>query len=224
MWAGGRCIVIGGGSSMPGQFGIPLDLVAKVRDKNDPLGPEAYSPYMEVIHSEHVIVVNNGYMLGGWPDICIFGDHGWYLVHRVHLARWPGLKVNCCRKDLDQFDGIKYLRRDPDKKIGLSNNPHRVAWGFNTGSSAVNLAVHLGSCQIILLGFDMHWPDGQSHWHRGHGNEHRPPPNYAKWMEGLEAIAKDAQALGIEILNASPDSTIEVFPKVTLKEVLLCHA
>lgn len=220
MWEGGRCFIIGGGPSMPGQFGIPDDLVARVRNAADPLGPEAYFPYMEAVHGEHVVAVNDAYRLGTWPDICFFGDHGWYKIHRQNLAQWPGLKATCCPALRENPDGIRYLRRDPNRKIGLSENPARVAWGFNSGSSAINLGVHLGPRQIILLGFDMDWPDGRSHWHRGHGNNDRPRPNYARWMQGLAVTANDARRLGVEILNASPTSAIEAFPRVMLNEVL----
>jgi hypothetical protein len=166
-------------------------------------------------------VVNDGYRLGAWPDICLFGDHGWYTVHRPLLALWPGLKVHCCKNDiLNPSDGIKYLSRDRNHKVGLTDNPHRVAWGFNTGSSAINLAVHTGVRQIILLGFDMDWPGEKSHWHQGHGNGHRPRPNYAHWIEGLKVLAQDARRIGVEILNASPASAIGAFPKVSLREVL----
>jgi len=222
MWDGGRCIVIGGGPSMPSQFDIPIEVVSKVRDKADLLGPQAYSPYMESIYEEHVIVVNNGYQLGDWPDICLFGDQPWYLVHRQTLAKWPGIKVHCCKSDcIDQRDGVKYLARDREKRFGLCTNPRRVAWGWNTGSSSINLAVHFGVRQIILLGFDMSWGiASQSHWHRGHGNEHRPRPNYSKWIKGLSVLAKDAAGLGIEIINCSPGSAITAFPVAELKDVL----
>ena len=222
MWEGGRCIVIGGGPSMPSQFDIPPELVAQVKDISDPTGPEAYSPYMSSIYNEHVIVVNNGYQLGSWPDICFFGDYGWYKVHRLALAQWSGLKVAAFGNIKPEVgaDGIKQLQRDRDRKVGLSENPRRLAWGFNSGSSAIDLAVHLGSRQIILLGFDMSWPQGQSHWHQGHGNGRRPRPNYSKWMLGLGVMAHDAARLGVEIINASPDSTITAFPKVQLRDAL----
>lgn len=206
---------------MTGQFDIPDAIVQKVRDKNDPTGPAQYSPYMAPIHNEHVIVVNNGYLLGEWPDICFFGDHGWYRVHREFLAKWPGLKVTCCPALSGQPDGLKYLRRDPNRKLGLTDNPSRVAWGFNSGTSAINLGVHLGSRQIILLGFDMQpGLDGHSHWHLGHGNETRPRPNYARFMRGFPIMAKDATRMGVEIINCSPGTAITDFPVVNLKEIL----
>jgi hypothetical protein len=223
MWDGGRCIVIGGGPSLSDQFDIPNEVIINVRDKVTPLGPAAYSSYMEIIHNEHIIAVNNSYLLGEWIDICFFGDHGWYKVHRSALSQWPGLKVTCCPALADpalaKSEGIKYLARDKINKLGLSQDPTKVAWGFNSGSSAINLAVHLGVKQIILLGFDMaHSKEGNSHWHQGHGHKYRP--NYPRFTQGFPVIAQQAAVLGIEILNASQTSVIDVFTKVRLKEVL----
>ena len=211
---------------MPNQFVIPDDVVNRVRDKQDSLRIDAYSSYMELIHNEHIIVVNDGYKLGSWPDICFFGDHGWYKIHRQLLAQWTGLKITCCPALKENSDGIKWLRRDPDRKLGLSENPRRLAWGLNSGSSAINLAVHLGVRQVILLGFDMQHQPGQIHWHQGHGNERRPDgslrpgPNYAKWMQGLAIMAKDAIRLGVEIINCSPGTAITAFPVANIREVL----
>jgi hypothetical protein len=225
IWEKGRCLVIGGGPSMPFQFDIPLEVISMVRDKTNPLSVKDYSPFMSCIHSEHVIVVNNGYLLGDWPDICFFGDYGWYKSHCLNLANWTGIKVTCSPAFSDQTkakaEGIKYLRRDPDRRLGLSENPHRVAWGFNSGSSAINLAIHLGCKQVILLGFDMNYgPAGESHWHQGHGNDNRPRANYARFMQGFPIMAKDAKRIGVEIINCSPGTAIKDFPIAKLKEVL----
>ena len=220
MWDGGRCIIIGGGPSMPKQFNVPQEIISKVRDRNDPTGPEAYSPYMAQIHDEHVIVVNDGYRLGSWPDICFFADYGWYKAHRESLAKWSGLKIGSCPPIEGNNDGIKYLKR-LNRPMGLNAKPHLLNWNFNSGSAAINLAVpHLGVRQAILLGFDMGWPDGQSHWHQGHGNGHKPRPNYDKWAEVLSVVAQDAAKLGIEIINCSPGTAITAFPVMNLKEVL----
>ena len=218
MWDGGRCLIIGGGPSMPGQFGVPDDVVARVRSGE--LGPEAYSPFMAPIHGEHVIGVNNAYEIGTWIDVCLFGDCAWYLAHRERLARWPNLKVGCCFGCPDYLDpdGIKYLPRDRVKKIGIGTNPSKLSWGYNSGTAAINLASHFGVKQIILLGFDMSHQDLQAtHWHKGHGH---PRKSYKRFLRGFPAIAADAATLGIEILNTSPESPISQFRKVHLREVL----
>lgn len=218
MWDGGRCFIIGGGPSMPKQFDIPDEIITGVRSGE--LGPDAYSPFMESIHDEHVIGVNNAYQIGTWIDACLFGDCGWYLVHRQKLARWPNLKVGCCFGCPAYLDseGIKYLARDKVRKIGIGVNPKKLSWGYNSGSAAINLAAHFGVRQIILLGFDMSHPAPETtHWHKGHGYARK---SYRRFLKGFPAIAFDANKLGIEILNASPESSITSFPKANISEVL----
>jgi hypothetical protein len=36
----------------------------------------------------------------------------------------------------------------------------------------------------------------------------------------MEVVAADLRALGVECLNASPDSAMECFPKITLADAL----
>lgn len=207
---------------MPSQFGIPPDLVARVRDRADPTGPDAYSPYMEPIHGEHVVGVNDAYLIGTWIDVCHFGDAGWYRTHRERLASWPNLKVSHAPAFADDRyaakEGVKYLKRDPDRKLGLTENLRRLSWNFNTGSSAIGLAVHFGVRQMILLGFDMRHEGTATHWHFGHGNE--PRRSYNRFIRGMPVIARDAARLGVEIINCSPGTAIKDFPVAELREVL----
>lgn len=213
---------------MATQFAIPPEVVAKVR--SGALPPSAYSPFLAPLHDKHVIGINNAYLLGPWIDCVFFGDCAWYLVHRKALAKFPNLKVTCCprfaNRPLKDMEGIKYLAKgggrgiagSPGKLHGISDNPGKVAWNSNSGAAAISLAAHFGVKRIVLLGFDMALESGSSHWHRGHGAK-KPPP-FARHLRGFPAIAEDAARLGIEILNASPNSAIESFRKVGLKEIL----
>jgi hypothetical protein len=178
---------------------------------------------MQPIQDEHVIGVNNVYKIADWIDACYFGDCGWYKVHRRALAKWAGLKVTSCsrfkNKPPEESEGIKFLEKDSDKRLGLGTDAQRLCWNHNSGAAAINLAVHLGVKQIRLLGFDMQSDkDEVTHWHGSHGNKRTPP--YARHLKGFPQIAEDAEVLGIEILNVNPESAIEAFPKVTLEEVL----
>lgn len=212
---------------MAEQFEIPPEVVAQV--KSGALPPSAYSPFLAPLHGRHVIGINNAYQLGTWIDVCFFGDYGWYLVHRERLARWPNLKVSCPKNDdqIAQYDreGVKSLSRrgghgidgSPERLYGISSDPSKVAWNHNSGAAAVSLAAHFGVRRIVLLGFDMH-AKKSFHWHKGHGN--KPPRSFERHLRGFPAIKEDADRMGIEILNSSPQSSIEVFPKVNIKEVL----
>lgn len=221
MWAGGTAFIIGGGPSMPRQFGVPEDVVSKVM--TGALPPATYSPYLTPIHGAHVIGVNNAYQIGPWIDCIFFGDCSWYLVHRLALTKFRNLKVTCCprfaTKPEKESEGIKYLAKDGGHRLGISDNLSKVAWNHNSGAAAISLAVHFGVKRIVLLGFDMCLDGGKvSHWHGSHGNK-KPPP-FERHLKGFPAIAEDAKRRGMEILNASPTSQIESFTKVFLATVL----
>ena len=70
IWDGGEVWILGGGSSVPKQFGIPEEIIEKV--VNGELPPSAYSPYMEAIHNKHVIGINVSFLIGTWiPITCL---------------------------------------------------------------------------------------------------------------------------------------------------------
>ncbi|MEE9356510.1 MAG: hypothetical protein V3U75_13045 [Methylococcaceae bacterium] len=225
MWQDGECFIIGGGPSMPRQFGVPGELIRKVVSRKEQ--PNAYSPYLAPIHDKHVIGINNAYQIGNWIDVLFFGDCAWYRVHRKRIAGFPGLKVTCCKrftkKAKEEMEGIKHLSKDSSHRHGISSNKSRVSWNANSGSAAINMAIHFGVKRIILLGFDMSLEDNKvSHWHGSHGNpgEKRKPPPFNRHLRGFPAIAQDAKKLGVEIINASSNSSIQNFKKMTMQEIL----
>lgn len=218
---------------MPRQFGVPESVIKDVMAWN--IRPSAYSDYLSPLHSKHVIGVNNVYQIGDWIDALFFGDCGWYLVHRHALSKWPGIKVTCCQRfanrGVKEMEGIKYLGRDKKTKHGISENPLTVAWNGNSGAAAISLAVHFGVKRIFLLGFDMNLDtEHKSHWHGSHSNPRgrdikrvtklKKGPPFERHLRGFPFIAKDAERLGVEILNVNLDSAIDAFPKVRLEDVL----
>jgi len=233
IWEGGECWIIGGGPSVTEQFEIPKDIVQGVRNKDLP--PSAYSPYLVSIHGKHVIGINAAYLIGDWIDMVFFGDRGFFVANRKQLAEFPGLKVTCCpgisahQYDLDH---IKYLQKDRKRTKGISRNSSMVSWNANSGAAAISVAVHAGVTRIVLLGFDMKLGEGDvQHWHNLYKKDAPPrkrrnnKPNKAglpfhRHLLGFPVIAKDAHQMGIEILNASPDSAITDFRKCTVKELL----
>lgn len=222
MWEGGDAWIIGGGPSMPIQFGIPDGIIRSVVKG---ASPSHYSSYMTSLHDKHVIAVNVAYLIGDWIDIVFFGDGGFFLKHQEALSKFSGLKVSCSPKTND-VNWIKHLPRDKSHSRGLTSNPKKVSWNGNSGSAAINLAAHTGAKRIILLGFDMKVDDiGKQHWHDIYGrfasrNERKKGMPFHRHLRGFPEMAKDAKRMGVEILNACPDSKIECFRKVAVKELL----
>jgi hypothetical protein len=220
IWQGGDVWILGGGPSVTNQFDIPKKVVDSVVNG---ASPNSYSPYMSAIHNKHVIGINMAYKIGDWIDIIFFGDNGFLLANKHGLAAHPGIKV-ACHPHAEAYGWIKYVARDTKRTRGISPDPRKVSWNFNSGAAAISLAVHLGAKRIILIGFDMHPnPTGVHHWHDLYDLQKSQKPitvPYDRHLIGFPNIAEDAKRYGVTILNASPDSAISDFTKVTVKELL----
>jgi len=220
IWKGGRCFIIGGGHSVYRQFEMPEELINKVLNKQEYIS--AFSPYMKALHDKHVIGVNQAFRLGGWVDMTFIGDPGFLKENKDCLWDWKNLKVHCAPKMEEYYYWIKKMDRNRKQKHGICSKPGLVSWNGNSGAAAISLAVQLGVKQIILLGFDMNKTEQGTHWHNLYNErgDIQVRKTFQRYMGSFPAIQKDAEKLGVEILNASPESSIEVFPKINVKDII----
>lgn len=223
LWPDGECWILGGGASLPRQFGIPEEVIHNVESSKDPLS--IYSEYLKPIHDRHVIGTNLAFMLGNWISVLYFADTTFFRVYRKEILEFPNLKVTCVnhidKNLLPVTRNIKRMKRD--NKLGLSNKVNTICWNYNSGAAAIDFAAHLGVKRINLLGFDLKLQeDNRTHWHEGFQLYTKPTKAqvFKRFLKVFPHIARDAKKHGIEILNVNPDSAIEDFPKVSLKEVL----
>lgn len=222
MWEDGECFILGGGSSLPRQFGVPEELIKKVESKEEPI--TSYSEYMKPIHDKHVIGTNLSFLLGNWISCLYFADKTFFRVYRKEMANFHNLKVTCSnsldKNLLPAARNIKRMKRD--NAIGLGNKPDTINWNFNSGTAAIDFAAHVGVKRIMLLGFDMKPHNGRTHWHSGFQNYEKPTIDrvFERFLRVFPKIAEDAKRRGIEILNVNQDSAIDSFKKVSLKDVL----
>jgi len=227
MWEGGECWIIGGGPSMPRQFGISEDVIEDVLHKRTP--PSTYSPYLSPIHDKHVIGVNAAFLIGDWMDMVFFGDGKFYFQNQEAMNAYPKLRVTC-NPNLHKrphIKEIKFMARDGNHAVGLTTKKGHISWNHNSGAAAMNVAVHMGAKRIFLLGFDMTTDDKKNlHWHSeystiGHTRTRKEKSlPYHKHTPSFPFIARDAAAQGIEIINVSLESTLKQFPKMNLEEAL----
>lgn len=197
-WPGETCFIIGGGPSLRG-----------------------FDP--ESIHGlGRVIAVNNAYQLCPWCDILYFADAQWYEWHKEHLAPFTGRIVTGCV--VPRIEGARHVRIHPFP--GLQKNRDEVA-GNNSGYHAMNLAYHLGVKKMILLGFDADvQKDGEnlhSHWHAGHPDGVEPERRAEimnRFARGFGHLALPLEQAGIEVVNASPNSRIDCWPRLALDEAI----
>lgn len=197
LWPNKRVFIIGGGHSL---------------DNFD------WSP----LRGEWIIGCNDAYKLGIWIDICIFGDDAWWDYHEAEdrVKAYTGLLVGCCPKQIKDPQ-VNWMERENVYPLVLERNG-KLAWNSNTGAAAINLAILLGATEIVLLGYDMKLgPEGQSNWHPNYLDS----PNetvFNKFTKGFErlACAIEEQCPSVTIYNAGPDSHLDYFPKVPLREIL----
>lgn len=164
-----------------------------------------------------VIAIKNAIELAPWADVLYACDSKWWKA-------WP---------ETVSFEGPKYglerIRGRQDvtvlrqgAKDGLEADPTALATGQNSGYQAINLAVHLGAARILLLGYDMRpASSGQHRWHGTH-RYHRGTivPPYQDFLRHFQTLIAPLKALGVAVLNCTPDSAIDVFPRASLQEAL----
>lgn len=119
-------------------------------------------------------------------------------------------------------DGVITLENAQD--YGLCKAPGAIAFGKNSGNSALNVAWHelqepRAGSRIILLGYDMRCVNGKSH-------AHREEATTQEWqyrnifVPSFIDIARDLEDEGIEVINCTPGSALQVFPQADLRDVL----
>ncbi len=197
-------------------------------------GPSLTQSQVDYVRGKcKVIVINSSYLLAPWADLLYFCDNRWY--------------EECGHKDRTEFiefKGIKVTLRNPSmpeeiKKLdhrggtGLCLEPDGLMTGSNSGYQCMNLAYHLGGNRQLLLGYDMKIINGKSHWHGGHKKD--PKHTYTgkadlivlahKTLEytmlpKFLTIVKPLKEAGIEVINCTPDSALDCFPKANLYDVL----
>lgn len=171
-----------------------------------------------------VIVVNDAYLIAPWADVLYYADAGvndWLAWHRdrPEFKAFAGQQcmVDVDRPHLKPQDAPVLLRFAPG--CGLSTDPGGICGGMNSGHQALNLAALSGAATVLLLGYDgKRGEDGRAHFFGQHPDGTEPP--YKEVVANMRAIANDAQARGIRIVNCTPDSAIDCFERGKIGQAL----
>lgn len=162
-----------------------------------------------------VIAINDAYRLAPWADVLWFCDRKWFDWHRAGVMAFTGQVAT-----LENYDLRAVLPRlwclHNVGQTGLYAERWGVMTGGNSGYQAINLAVHLGVRRILLLGFDMK----PGHWFGDHPRP-TPPHVYAGTMlPKFPTLVEPLKKRGVEVINCTPGSALDVFPKANLASCL----
>jgi len=185
------------------------------------------------------------YLIGGGPSLAGFNfkllnnkkviaiNKAILYYPKADVMYWTDTRVyNWFKKEIDEFSGLKYTIRNvsgPNINIlrntgkgGIEINAEGLRHGNNSGFAAINLAVHLGASRIVLLGYDMATTGKMTHWHNGYNNVNRTKESIYtnNMLPYFQTLVEPLQSLGIEIINANPNSEIKCFKKVSIDHAL----
>lgn len=105
--------------------------------------------------------------------------------------------------------GLTLIRADYGD--GFCYEQDRIHYGHNAGFQAVNLAIQFGAKLIKLIGFDMHWPNGKSHFFGDHPDPLANNPDFRTFIHEFDKAAATLPA-DIRIVNCTPGSALHCFP------------
>jgi hypothetical protein len=170
----------------------------------------------------HVIAVNDAHRLLPWADVLYACDGPWWAKHNgVH--EFAGERWSSHDDGTNDKSGLaaRYALRLVQGAGGetFSRDPAVLNYGNNSGFQAIGLAVLFGASRIVLVGFDMQERDGRRHFFGDHPAPLRNTCDYRAWVRIFHNAARH---LGpdVGIVNATPDSAITCWPRMTIAQAI----
>lgn len=156
-----------------------------------------------------------------FADHCFGLDVPWMHRQREALSRLAIPLHLAVPKELGRPDipNAIFYERIRSRIVRLSIDPNKIECGRNSGFGALNLAFLMGAKRIVLFGYD-YQPDS---YYCPQRYTHKKPESvnhWPAWAAIYEQIKEQLQQAGVEVINASPSSTITAFPKIGIEETL----
>lgn len=226
-WVGETVVMLGGGPSLTAEhFEIVREAHAAGRVK--------------------AIAVNDSYLRAPWADVLYAADADWHATHHIGVDKSElDMKADEVRERYASFAGLRgapeasCLRDERVHILSTKSFPIAPTYsmqprsdliaGRNSLHQGLNLAVRAGATRVLLCGCDGGPRNGATHWHGGHQIRNqagaivaKPTPE-AFWDEmrkSFSAAENQLKELGVQVINCSPGSSIDSFPKMALEEAL----
>lgn len=180
-------------------------------------GPSVNTIDLSPLVGRRVIAVKSSHLIWPTADILFFADGRWWRDPALRPKHFAGLIVTTATDIRDPR--VKIMKKMPPH--ALAEERHAVALARTSTTGAINLAVHLGAARIILLGVDSKLaPDGTRHCHGLQWPWPLKDGCFEQQANEYRQIAPSAERLGVEIVNANPDSAIDVWPRKPFAECL----
>lgn len=189
-WSGERCFILCSGESIGPQ-------TAQIRQLRG-----------------RFIAVKHGVLVRPDADVLFLSGERNPEIGLSLIPRFTGqYVVSRTRSNPAYPDSVKVVTRTKDHEHLCQLRDH--VCGFDTGTSAINLAYHFGATEVVLLGYDMRG----KHFCK-HPLDHIPQQHFDRHMRPLAALAADCVAKGVRVVNCSPGSAVTAFEAQPLEAFL----
>jgi len=178
-------------------------------------GPSLSQSDVDLTKDQIVIAINDCYQIAPWATYHYFCDKKWWDWHkdREDYKSFQGIRIT-----QDVIDEPGVFKVNGKHEQGLSESPEVIHYGSNSGFQALNIAVLMGASRILLLGYDMKVSkSGKNHWFGHHPD--KIVSNYPAWWSNF-SVAADQLKGKVEVINCSPDTALQCFPKMRLIDAL----
>ena len=160
------------------------------------------------------LAVKHGLLLKPDADVLFMPGECWDSIVFPLLKKFRGTHAVIRSKyHPDLPDTVKRVTRSKNHAELCERKDH--VSGFDSGTSAINLAYHLGARIIVLLGYDM----TGGHFCK-HPLQNPPQGHFRKHIGPLKALNEDAKKKGVRIVNCSPISAVTAFERQPLEAFL----
>ena len=180
-------------------------------------GPSVSALDLTPLRDRHVIAINSSWEAIPSAAFLFFADYRWWLQNGERTQAFAG-RIVTTTKSCEDKRVLHLAKIKPPPS--LATTPDALVLQRTSLQGAINLAYHLGAARLVLIGADMgRAADGRTHHHRPHPWSCRSDC-WDRQMEQLRKVAPELERLGVEVLNASPASRIDWWPKVELVDCL----
>lgn len=166
-----------------------------------------------------VIAVKHGVLLR--PDAPVFFMSGEWTadIAASLLPKWarrhdPTAHAIVRGRSCPELDPV-FKRITRSKLHGTLSALRDHVTGYDTGTSAINLAYHFGASTVLMVGYDM----CGGHFCK-HPLQNPPKDHFRRHMVPLAQMNEDAKQKGVRVINCSPGSAVEAFERGRLEAFL----
>lgn len=184
-------------------------------------GPSAKAAGVEQLKGRlKVVAIKKTIELVPFADAVYGCDAAWW-DHVGGLPDFKGLKLCYAERAIDKHK-LQKVRIDVRHDRILTDEFGLIGSGGNSGFQAMNLVAQWGVNRILLIGIDLedrsgvHWY-GRNNWSNGNNPGES---NFRRWADAFNAAAPEMEALGVDVVNASPSRMLKAYRRQSVAETL----